>query len=229
VRRSKHTPCLVGEPGIGKTAIAEDLARRVVLGRTPLTLCGIVLKLSEPCAKCACSLIFFACDGPADCAAASEKTGCVIQEIREVVQGGEAVIVLLDDLDLAARNECTDKWIELLQREPSVRCFGTASRKGWEKYVAGNLLLQRQVVEVAVEEPGLPSTVSILNGVRGRYEAHHDVKIPDEVLETTAKLAHQYIRDRPMPDKAIDLRACSFVSRNILLIAGSSGRSMRSC
>jgi ATP-dependent Clp protease ATP-binding subunit ClpA len=139
-----------------------------------------------------------------------QRTSEVIDDLRRLKRNGDEIIIFIDDLELAARDDGMNLWVDLLN-EGLIRCFGTSSRTGFTKYVQNNTLLQRQIVRIDIEEPSAASTLSILRGTRERYEKHHDVQIPDAALEAVVKLAKQYIRDRLLPDKAIDLRVSRFL------------------
>jgi ATP-dependent Clp protease ATP-binding subunit ClpC len=199
-RRSKNNPCLVGEPGVGKTAVVEGLAQRIAEDKVPEALRNKrVLALSL---------------GPlvAGTKYRGEFEGRVKRILDEVKRSSPDVVLFIDELHTlvgagAAEGAPLDLGAmikpELARGE--LQCIGATTFDEYRKYVESDAALERRFQPVMVEEPSIEQTVEILRGLRVRYETHHRVTIPQETLEAAAHLAARYIADRYMPDKAIDL------------------------
>jgi ATP-dependent Clp protease ATP-binding subunit ClpC len=199
-RRSKNNPCLVGEPGVGKTAIVEGLAARIVAGNAPPSLRGKrVLALSL---------------GPlvAGTKYRGEFEGRVKRILDEVKRSARDVVLFIDELHTlvgagAAEGAPLDlsTMIKPELARGELQCIGATTFDEYRKYVESDAALERRFQPVMVEEPSIEQTVEILRGLRERYARHHHVSIDDDAIETAAQLAARFIADRFLPDKAIDL------------------------
>jgi ATP-dependent Clp protease ATP-binding subunit ClpB len=198
-RRNKNNPVLIGEPGVGKTAIAEGLAQRVVAGDVPDTLKDRrVISLDIG------SLI-------AGAKYRGEFEDRLKAVLREVSEANGQVILFIDELHTivgAGNAEGAADAANMLKpalARGDLRCIGATTLDEYRKYIEGDAALARRFQPVMVGEPSVEDTVSILRGLKERYEVHHGVRIHDAALVAAATLSHRYISDRFLPDKAIDL------------------------
>jgi ATP-dependent Clp protease ATP-binding subunit ClpC len=198
-RRTKNNPCLLGEPGVGKTAIAEGLAQRIVAGDIPETLKDrriVALDLAGLVAGTKYRGEF------------EERMKRVIEEVRKAA--GE-VILFIDELHTLVGAGAAEGAIDASNiMKPALargelQCIGATTMDEFRKYIERDAALQRRFQPVRVNEPTEEECIEILKGLRDRYEAHHRVKITDEALIASSRLASRYITDRYLPDKAIDL------------------------
>jgi ATP-dependent Clp protease ATP-binding subunit ClpC len=199
-RRSKNNPCLVGEPGVGKTAIVEGLAARIVAGNAPESLRGKrVLALSL---------------GPlvAGTKYRGEFEGRVKRILDEVKRSARDIVLFIDELHTlvgagAAEGAPLDlsTMIKPELARGDLQCIGATTFDEYRKYVESDAALERRFQPVMVEEPSIDETVEILRGLRERYARHHHVVIGEDAIETAAQLSARFIADRFLPDKAIDL------------------------
>ena len=198
-RRTKNNPVLIGEPGVGKTAIVEGLAQRIVQGDVPQSLKNrrvVALDMGLLVAGAQYRGQF------------EERLKSVIREVQE--SNGQ-VILFIDEMHTvvgAGKAEGAADAAQLLKpalARGELRCIGATTLDEYRKHVEKDAALERRFQPVYVGEPSVEDTISILRGLKPRYEAHHGVKIKDSALVAAAKLSHRYITDRFLPDKAIDL------------------------
>ncbi len=210
-RKTKNNPVLIGEPGVGKTAIAEGLAQRIVRGDVPEGLKDKTI---------------FSLDMGALIAGAKyrgefeERLKAVLEEIRKS-EGG--IILFIDELHTivgAGKTEGSMDAGNLLKpmlARGELHCIGATTLDEYRKYIEKDAALERRFQPVQVDEPSVEDTISILRGLKERYEVYHGVRIHDNALVAAATLSHRYITDRFLPDKAIDLvdEACALIRTEI--------------
>ncbi|GAC1300205.1 MAG: ATP-dependent protease ATP-binding subunit ClpC [Vulcanimicrobiaceae bacterium] len=198
-RRTKNNPALIGEPGVGKTAIAEGLAQRVIKGEVPEPLRErrvITLDLAGLVAGTKYRGEF------------EERMKRVMDEIRAA--SGE-IILFIDELHTLVGAGAAEGAIDASNiikpalARGELQCIGATTLNEFRKHIEKDSALERRFQPVMVGEPSIDETVEILRGLRDRYEAHHKVTITDEALVAAAKLSDRYISDRFLPDKAVDL------------------------
>ncbi len=198
-RRTKNNPCLIGDPGVGKTAIAEGLALRIVSGDIPdllrnkrivsLDLAGLVA-------------------GTKYRGEFEERMKKVMEEVRK--SDGQ-VVLFIDELHTLVGAGAAEGAIDASNiMKPALargelQCIGATTQDEFRKYIEKDAALERRFQAVKVKEPSEEETVDILKGLRERYEAHHQVEITDEAIQASVTLSQRYISDRSLPDKAIDL------------------------
>ena len=199
-RRSKNNPVLIGEPGVGKTAIAEGLAQRIINGDVPESLKNrqlITLDMG--------SLI-----------AGAKYRGEFEQRLRgvlrEVIDSEGQIVLFIDELHTvvgtgSGQGSAMDagNLLKPMLARGELRCIGATTLDEYRKSVEKDPALERRFQQVLVQQPGVEDTISILRGLKERYEVHHGVKITDSSLVAAATLSNRYISDRFLPDKAIDL------------------------
>jgi len=198
-RRTKNNPVLIGEPGVGKTAIVEGLALRILEGDVPA-----VLKDKKLVALDMGALI-------AGAKYRGEFEDRLKAVVREVVQSDGDVILFIDEMHTvvgAGRAEGAVDAGNLLKpalARGELRCIGATTLDEYRKHVEKDAALERRFQPIRVGEPSVEDTISILRGLKPRYDAHHGVRIQDSALVAAATLSSRYITDRFLPDKAIDL------------------------
>lgn len=197
-RRTKNNPCLIGEPGVGKTAVVEGLALRIVEGQVPFTVRDkrvLTLDLSGMVAGSKYR---------------GEFEERIKKVIREVITAGN-VILFLDEMHTIIGAGGAEGAIDASNiLKPSlargeIQLIGATTISEYRKYVEKDAALERRFQPVNVEEPTEEEAIGILEGIKGRYEEHHQVDISREAVETAVRLSNRYINDRNLPDKAIDL------------------------
>lgn len=198
-RRTKNNPILIGEPGVGKTAIAEGLARRIVNGDVP----------SDLAAKSIYSLDMGALIAGAKYKGEfEERLKAVVNEVK--ASDGE-IILFIDEIHTlvgAGQSEGAMDAANILKpalARGDLRAIGATTSNEYQKYFEKDKALERRFQKVLIDEPDVMSAVSIMRGLRERYENHHKVRITDDALIASVELSHKYISDRFLPDKAIDL------------------------
>ena len=198
-RRTKNNPILIGEPGVGKTAIAEGLAHRIVSGDVPENLKSKTIYSLDMGALIA---------GAKYKGEFEERLKSVIREINEA--DGE-IILFIDEIHTlvgAGGGEGAMDAANILKpalARGELRAIGATTLAEYQKYFEKDKALERRFQSVLIDEPSVADTISILRGLKERYEVHHKVRIKDEALIAAAELSNRYISDRFLPDKAIDL------------------------
>lgn len=197
-RRTKNNPCLIGEPGVGKTAVVEGLAEEIVSGNVPEVLKNkrvVTLDISGMVAGAKYRGDF------------EER---IKKALKEVKKAGD-VILFIDEIHTIVGAGAAEGAIDAanilkpLLARGEVQIIGATTLNEYRKYIEKDSALERRFQPITVNEPNVEDTIKILKGLRDKYEAHHNVKITDEAIESAVKLAERYITDRFMPDKAIDL------------------------
>ena len=197
-RRTKNNPCLLGEPGVGKTAVVEGLAEKIISGDVPELLKGkrvVSIDIS--------SMV-----------AGAKYRGDFEERIKKAlkeVQKAKDVILFIDEIHTIVGAGSAEGAVDAanilkpLLARGEIQLIGATTLKEYMKYIEKDAALERRFSKVTVEEPSEEDTIKILNGLRDKYEAHHNVKITDEAIKASVELSSRYINDRFLPDKAVDL------------------------
>ena len=197
-RRTKNNPCLIGEPGVGKTAVVEGLAQKIVSGDVPEILKGkrvVTVDLSSMVAGAKYRGDF------------EER---IKKALNEVKKAGD-IILFIDEIHTIVGAGAADGAIDAanimkpLLARGEIQLVGATTLNEYRKYIEKDSALERRFSPVNISEPTEKDTIEILKGLRDKYEAHHNVKITDEAIDSAVKLSTRYINDRFLPDKAIDL------------------------
>ena len=197
-RRTKNNPCLVGEPGVGKTAVAEGLAQRIEEGNIPESLRGkrvVTLDLSGMLAGAKYR---------------GEFEDRLKKSMEEIRQAGD-IILFIDEIHTIIGAGAAEGSIDAsnilkpVLARGELQTIGATTIDEYRKHIEKDAALERRFQPITIDEPSVEDTIKILEGLRDKYEAHHRVKISDEALKAAAELSHRYISDRFLPDKAIDL------------------------
>jgi ATP-dependent Clp protease ATP-binding subunit ClpB len=198
-RRTKNNPVLIGEPGVGKTAIVEGLAQRIIAGDVPETLKKkqmVALDLGGMLAGAKYRGEF------------EDRLKAVLREIEE---SAGAVVLFIDELHTLVGAGAAEGAIDASNMlKPALargelRCIGATTLNEYKKYIEKDAALERRFQPIFVGEPSVEDTIAILRGLKEKYEVHHGVRITDSALVSAAVLSHRYIADRFLPDKAVDL------------------------
>jgi ATP-dependent Clp protease ATP-binding subunit ClpB len=198
-RRTKNNPVLIGEPGVGKTAIAEGLAQRIIQGDVPESLQNRILINLDMGALIA---------GAKYRGEFEDRLKAVL---KEVLEAEGKIILFIDELHTVVGAGATQGTMDAgnllkpMLARGELRCIGATTLDEYRKYIEKDAALARRFQEILVDQPSVEDTISILRGLKERYETHHGVKIADSALIASAVLSHRYITDRFLPDKAIDL------------------------
>ena len=198
-RRTKNNPVLIGEPGVGKTAIAEGLAQRIIAGDVPQSLKDRQLISLDMGALIA---------GAKFRGEFEERLKAVL---KEVTDSKGQIILFIDEIHTVVGAGATQgamdagNLLKPMLARGELRCIGATTLDEYRKYIEKDAALERRFQQVYIDQPSVEDTISILRGLKERYEVHHGVKISDSALVAAATLSTRYISDRFLPDKAIDL------------------------
>lgn len=198
-RRTKNNPVLIGEPGVGKTAIVEGIAQMIVAGDVPENLKNKIVVLLDMGALVA---------GTTYRGQFEERLKAVIKEVTE--SDGQIILFIDEIHTLIGAGSAQGSMDAANILKPALargelRCIGATTLDEYQKYIEKDPALERRFQKVFVDEPTIEETISILRGLKEKYEVHHGVKISDSAIVAAAELSQRYITDRFLPDKAIDL------------------------
>lgn len=197
-RRTKNNPCLIGEPGVGKTAIAEGLALKIVKGDVPAKLLKYEIYLLDMSAVVA---------GTQFRGQFESRLRNIIQEVKNA---GNIILVIDEIHTIASAGDAeggmsAGNILKPALSRGDIQVIGATTLEEYRKYIEKDAALERRFQTITVEEPTVEQTVEILKGIKDYYEEYHKVKISDDIIRTAAVLSERYINDRFLPDKAIDL------------------------
>mgnify|MGYP003291209449 CR=1 FL=1 len=197
-RRQKNNPCLIGEPGVGKTAIAEALAQKIVRGDVPYKLKNKELHLLDLTALVAGTQF------------RGQYESRLLGLLKEVKEAGNIILVIdeVHNIVGAGNSEGSVSTANMLKPALSrgeIQVIGATTLNEYRKYIEKDSALERRFQPVKVEEPSIEETLEMLKGIKHYYESFHQIKIPNEILKSAVVLSERYITDRYLPDKAIDL------------------------
>jgi ATP-dependent Clp protease ATP-binding subunit ClpB len=198
-RRTKNNPVIIGEPGVGKTAIVEGIAQRIFSGDVPETLRTKTIVSLDLGALVA---------GTSFRGQFEERLKAIVQQVTD--SDGE-IILFIDELHTLIGAGATGGSMDAANilkpalARGDLRCIGATTLDEYQKYIEKDPALERRFQKVLVDEPTVDDTISILRGLKERYEVHHGVRIKDSAIVAAAQLSSRYITDRFLPDKAIDL------------------------
>ncbi|XP_023635304.1 putative chaperone protein ClpB2, chloroplastic [Capsella rubella] len=206
-RRTKNNPVLIGEPGVGKTAVVEGLAQRILKGDVPINLTDVRLIALDIGALVAGTVL----RGQFE-----ERMRSILKAVEDA-QG--KVVLFIDEIHMALgagkASGSTDasNLLKPMLARGQLRCIGATTLEEYRKHVEKDAAFERRFQQVFVAEPSVPDTISILRGIKEKYEGHHGVRIQDRALVVAAQLSARYINGRQLPDKAIDLvdESCAHV------------------
>ena len=207
LRKTKNNPCLVGEPGVGKTAIVEGLAQKIVQGKVPSMLKDKIIYVLD------ISLIIAGAKYRGDF---EERIKRCISEAKD----NKNIILFIDEIHTIVGAGSAEGAIDAANilkpvlARGEIQLVGATTIKEYRKYIEKDKALERRFEKVIVEEPNEEETINILKGIRDKFEAHHYLKITDEAIKEAVTLSEKYMQDRFLPDKAIDLidEACSMIN-----------------
>ena len=220
-RRQKNNPCLIGEPGVGKTAIAEGLAQKIAAGEVPFQLTNKEVFLLDLTALVAGTQF------------RGQFEGRIKGLINEIKTEGN-IILFIDEIhnivgagDSEGSTMNTANILKPALSRGELQVIGATTFKEYRRFIEKDSALERRFQPVTVNEPTIEDTVEVLKGIKGYYEEHHKVKISDELLRMCAVLSERYINDRYLPDKAIDLLDEACANRSIRSIELSNEHDMK--
>ena len=199
IRRTKNNPCLVGDPGVGKTAIAEGLARKIAENNVPDVIKGKIVYSMEM----------------GSMVAGSKYRGEFEERIKNMLDEAVAdpnVILFIDEIhtlvgagDTSGGSMDAANIMKPLLTKNELQIIGATTLDEYSKFIEKDHALERRFQKVLIEEPSIEDAIAIMKGLRSKYEDHHKIHIPDDVLEQSVRLSARYVSDRFLPDKAIDL------------------------
>lgn len=197
-RRTKNNPCLIGEPGVGKTAVVEGLAQKIIAGDVPE-----ILKNKRVVSMDISSMV-------AGAKYRGDFEERIKKSLNEVKKAGD-IILFIDEIHTIVGAGAAEGAIDAanilkpLLARGEIQVVGATTLNEYRKYIEKDAALERRFQPITVNEPNIEDSIEILKGIRDKYEAHHNVKILDEAIESAVNLSSRYINDRFLPDKAIDL------------------------